>query len=75
MSWQSILSLGFMLCLVFYFGVVIGARITSLPSLKDTLKKKTATKEMTKEQEALNVMMMNVDNYDGTGENQIDVPR
>lgn len=75
MSWQSILSLGFMLCLVFYFGVVIGARLTSLPSPTENFKRKKIDKHINKEQEILNVMMQNVDNYDGTGDNQIDVPR
>lgn len=65
----------------FIIGARVGQRVTrgdpvEVPTVNPmkAVREAQARKEYDKQQEQLNVMLQNVDNYDGTGHGQKDVP-
>ncbi len=68
--------------LCFYFGFRIGQKTTNnevlkLPNVNPVriINAINESKEESKEQERMRIIAENIDNYDGTGLNQKDIPR
>jgi uncharacterized protein YneF (UPF0154 family) len=68
--------------LCFYFGFWIGQKTTNnevfkLPNVNPVriINAINESKEESKEQERMRIIAENIDNYDGTGLNQRDIPR
>ena len=69
------------LCMAcFFIGVRTGQKVSrgeevKLPNLGDIKREHDAKKEEDKERDRLNTILENIDNYDGTGYGQKDIPR
>lgn len=69
------------LCMAcFFIGVRTGQKVSrgeevKLPNLGDIKREHDAKKEEDKERDRLNTILENLDNYDGTGYGQKDIPR
>lgn len=71
--------LAFVICVsnvfCFAFGVRVGQSVSKGEKIIPTLPKITTPKQAAKrEQEAINVILQNVENYNGTPEGQKDIP-
>lgn len=69
------------LCIAcFFIGVRTGQKVSrgedvKLPDLGEIKREHDAKKEEDKERDRLNTILENLDNYDGTGHGQKDIPR
>ena len=74
-----ILAVGFICMACFLLGAKVGQKVAKgesieLPDPMKSAREHQARKEAKKEQNRLDTIMQNIDNYDGTGYGQKDVP-
>lgn len=76
------LTVGALNVVCFFIGAKVGQTVAkgediklSIPDPVEVIRKRDEKKHAEKEQERMNIIMRNLDNYDGTGRNQKDVPR
>lgn len=77
-----ILAVGALCIACFFIGAIVGQTVTrgedvkqALPNPVEAIKEHRERKEAEREQSRIDVIMRNVENYDGTGNGQEDVPR
>ena len=78
-----VLCTGLINALCFFVGAKVGQTVASgkeiqTPTIKspmEVIRERQSTKEAKKEQERLDIIMQNIENYDGTANHQLDVPR
>ncbi len=76
-----VLSTGIISLLSFYMGAILGRggqiadKEIKLPNPMKAYKEHKEKLEVKKEQERLDIVMQNIDNYDGTSNNQKDIPQ
>lgn len=74
-------SIGLICLLAFYFGFNTGKgeqimdKEIDLPNPMKVYREHKEKEEAKKEQEKLDIIMQNIDNYDGTSRNQKDIPK
>ena len=75
-----VLSTGLICLLAFYMGSILGRgeqipnKEIKLPNPLTAYKEHKENKEVRKEQEKMDIIMQNIDNYDGTPNGQKDIP-
>lgn len=76
------LTVGALNVVCFFIGAKVGQKVSKgediklpIPDPVEFRRKREEKKHAEKEQERMNIIMRNLDNYDGTGRNQKDVPR
>lgn len=76
-----VLSTGIICLLAFYFGSIIGKGETipeqniNIPNPIKAYKEHKEKEELKKEQEKIDIIAQNIDNYDGTENGQRDIPQ
>lgn len=76
----TILAMGFICAACFLIGARVGQKVVKgetveLPNPVKAIKEHQAKKEAEFQQNKIDVIMENIENYDGTGYGQKDVPR
>ena len=77
-----ILTVGALNVVCFFIGAKVGQKAAKgedikldIPNPVEAIREHKDKKQADKEQERIDIIMQNIENYDGTGRNQKDVPR